>query len=192
MCFTETFLKPHHHINSLILNGELSHLYRCDRAPTSAQDLSNGGVMVACVPSLNPQRMHIEHPTSLEIVSIMITTPKNHQIYVIAVYRRPQLPLRNTLSLFANYLTHLPHQSQPTVILGDFNENLTTSSSQLYSSCLHWGLNNSSQFPQPTMDLFLTISIIIDQMLVLWMLWTLTTLITTHAFSHYWNDSFTR
>ena len=33
------------------------------------------------------------------------------------------------MSLFGDYLGHLPHQAFPTVILGDFNENLLLSTS---------------------------------------------------------------
>ena len=133
MCFTESFLKPHQNVSSLTLNGESSVLYRCDRVTTSSQDLSNGGVMIACASSLQPQSISIQHPPSLEIVSIMVNTHPDLQICVVAVYRRPQLLLRNFVSLLNDYFSHLPHQTNPTVILGDFNDNLfpSTSSSVL-------------------------------------------------------------
>ena len=136
MCFTETHLKSHHDVSSLTLNGESSVLYRCDCVPSSAQDLSNGGVLIACASSLHPVRTSIQHPPTLEIVSIVVSTQTGHRICVVAVYRRPQLPLGTFLPLLNDYLSNLPHQTHqgmPTVILGDFNENLlpSTSSSRL-------------------------------------------------------------
>ena len=129
MCFTESFLKPHQHVNSLTLNGESSILYRYDRVTTSSQNLSNGGVMIACASSLQPHSISIQHPPSLEIVSIMVSTHRDLQMCVVVVYRRPQLPLRSLLSLLEDYLGDLPHQTMPTVIVGDFNENLLSSPS---------------------------------------------------------------
>ena len=104
MCFTESHLKPHHVVSSPTLNGESSVLYRCDRVATNTQDLSNGGVMIACAPSLHPQCINIQHPPSLEVVSIMVTTRNNLQMCIVAIYRRPQLPLTN---LFISVTFHI-------------------------------------------------------------------------------------
>ena len=53
MCFTETFLKPHQHItDDLFLNTDAYEVFRLDRVTTSSQDLSNGGIMIACKTSL--------------------------------------------------------------------------------------------------------------------------------------------
>ena len=123
MCFTETYLKPHQHVDSLPLKCGSSLLLRCDRP--ASQELSNGGVMVACVPDLLPELVHIQHSPSLEVVNILVN---HHQICIIAVYRRPQLPLTTFLPLFTDYLRHLPLSDIPTIILGDFNENVLSSS----------------------------------------------------------------
>ena len=45
-------------------------------------------------------------------------------MYIIAVYRRPQLISTYLLSFLANYLKCIPHETVPTVILGDFNNDL--------------------------------------------------------------------
>ena len=76
MCFTETFLKPSQSVNNLILNGESSAVYRTDRVSSSTQDLSNGGVMIVCADSFNPQPTNIQHPAALEVVSILVNTIK--------------------------------------------------------------------------------------------------------------------
>ena len=149
MCFTESHLKPHHIVSSPTLNGESSVLYRCDRVATSTQDLSNGGVMIACAPSLHPQCINIQHPPSLEVVSIMVTTRNNLQMCIVAIYRRPQLPLTNLLSLLENYFGDLPHQTVPTIVLGDFNVNLlqSTISSHLPEFMLSQGFTQLVKVP---------------------------------------------
>ena len=133
MCFTETFLKPHHNVSGPVLNGEPSVVYRFDRNTTSTQDLSNGGVMIACASSLMSERTNVPHPPTLEVESILVNARSNLRICVIAVYRRPQLLLSTFLALFEDYLSNIQHHTLPTVILGDFNENLLpyTSSSRL-------------------------------------------------------------
>ena len=129
MCFTETFLKPSQSVNSLILNGESSAVFRTDRVSSSTQDLSNGGVMIVCADSFNPQPTNIQHPATLEVVNILVNTQRHNQVCVVAVYRRPQLALRNFLRLVDDYLRHCLQLRVPTVVLGDFNENLLVESS---------------------------------------------------------------
>ena len=118
MCFTETFLKPHEHVESLPLNHGLSVVFRCDRA--ASEDLSRGGVMIACAQHMLPIPTHIQHYPSLEVVSVLV---KQQQLCIVAVYRRPQLPLSTFIPLFSDYLGLLPHSAIPTIILGDFNGN---------------------------------------------------------------------
>ena len=43
---------------------------------------------------------------------------------VVVLYRRPQLPLRLFWTLLDGYLSKVPHHTVPTVVLGDFNDNL--------------------------------------------------------------------
>ena len=122
MCFTETFLKPHQQVGSdLLLNGEPSQVYRA----TDAQNLSNGGVMIACTTSLLPRSLDIAHSPLLEVKAVTVTTAAGTQMCIIAIYRRPQLQLATLLTHLRNYLVGAPHLTLPTVLLGDFNENLS-------------------------------------------------------------------
>ena len=126
MCFTETFLKPHQHVGGdLLLNGEPSQVYRPDRTSTDAQNLSNGGIMIACATSLLPRSLDITHSPLLEVKAVTVTTPAGTQMCIIAIYRRPQLQLATFLTHLRNYLVGAPHRTLPTVVLGDFNENLS-------------------------------------------------------------------
>jgi len=63
---------------------------------------------------------------------VTLTSHYNLKICVVVVYRRPQLPMVTFLPLLDNYLSRIPHQTMPTVVLGDFNDDVSTvSSSQL-------------------------------------------------------------
>lgn len=128
MCFTETFLRPHQDIeHTFILIIKVT--IRMDRLQMSSEDLARGGVMIVCPTLLQPVRINIQCPPQLEIVSIMATSMHSgSRMCIVAVYRRPQQPLAAFLTLFSNYMANLP-QIIPTIILGDFNNNLLSSSS---------------------------------------------------------------
>ena len=92
MCFSETFLSPHQHIEHdyLPMQGECM-VSRLDRLQTNSEDLAKGGLMIVCPRSLQPVRISIHHPSQLEVVRIMITyTHSGCTMCVIAVYRHPQ------------------------------------------------------------------------------------------------------
>lgn len=99
-------------------------MFRLDHIATCSQDLSNGGIVIVCARSLLSENTNILHPTLLEMKSITITTHSNHRMCVVAVYQCPQLPLSIFLPLLDDYLSRIPHQEMPTVVLGDFNEDL--------------------------------------------------------------------
>ena len=150
MCFTETFLRPQQCIeDNFLLNTETSEMFRLDRIATSSQDLSNGGIMIACARSLLLENTNISHPTLLETKSITITTHSNHRMYVVAVYRRPQLPLSTFLPLLDDYLSRISHQEIPTVVLGDFNEDLlsTACSSRVVTLMTSKGFSQLVKLP---------------------------------------------
>ena len=107
MCFTETFLKPCQNVSGPVLNGESSVVYRFDRAITSTQDLSNGGIMIACASSLHPQANLVSHPPTLEVQSILFNAHPNLKMCVVAVYHRPHFPLGTFLSQLGDYLNQL-------------------------------------------------------------------------------------
>ena len=124
MCFTETFLKPQHSVHYLTLNNQPVEVFRLDRTHESTQGVSGGGVMIACFSSLRPQEVFVEHSPQFEVKTISICHEVIGEMYIIAVYRRPQLISTYLLSFLANYLECIPHEIVPTVILGDFNNNL--------------------------------------------------------------------
>lgn len=113
---------------SVVLNKECTQVFRLDRVTTSSQDLSNGGIMIACATSLLPESTNFSH-SILEVKSVTLISHYNLKICVVVVYQRPQLPMETFLPLLDNYLSRIPHQTMPTIVLGDFNDDVSTASS---------------------------------------------------------------
>ena len=80
--------------------------------------------MIACVSRLRPQEVKIEHSPQLEVKGISIYHETFGEMYIIAVYKRPQQLPASFLSFLSAYLDSMPYETVPTVILGDFNNNL--------------------------------------------------------------------
>lgn len=127
MCFTETFLKLQHAVHNLTLNNQLVQVFRLDRQQHGTESVSGGGVMIACVSALTPQEVIVEHSAQLEVKGISIFHDVLGDMYIIAVYKRPQQMTTQLLSLLSTYLECIPYETVPTVILGDFNNNLLLS-----------------------------------------------------------------
>ena len=130
MCFTETFLRPQQQLeeNRLPMQEECM-VFRLDRIQTSSDNLAKGGIMMVCPKSLQPVRISSQRPPNLEVVGI--TVKSNHSgctMCILTVYRRPQQPMATFLSLMDEFISNLP-QIVPTIILGDFNNDLLSTSS---------------------------------------------------------------
>ena len=141
LCFTETFLRHHQYlVQSYLPTQNESQVFRLDRLQTNSEDLTKGGIMIICPSSLQPVRININHPNQLEAISIIATsTNSGRRMCIVAVYRRPCQPLTEFLPLICNYITNLPNII-PTIILGDFNEDLlsrSTSSSLMSNREFH-------------------------------------------------------
>ena len=118
MCFTETFLQPQQELehNQLPMQEECM-VCRLDREQRTNEDLAKNGIMLVCPKSLQPVRIGIHIKPQLEVVTIMATsTYSSSRMCIVAV------------SLMDEFLSNLP-QIVPTIILGDFNENLLSMSS---------------------------------------------------------------
>ena len=122
-------------------------VFRQDRIQTSTEDLAKGG-MIVCPSSLQPVRMNVPHPPQLEILTVKTSSTNSvGRMCIIAVYRRPQQHLATFLSLIGDYLANLP-QIVPTIIVGDFNEDISRSnSSRLLQLMTSRGFSQLVQVP---------------------------------------------
>ena len=128
MCFTETFLRPQQQLGDKLPMKEDCMVFRLDRTQTSLDDLTKGGIMIACPKSLQPIRITNDTPSQLELIGITATS--THSRCIITVYRRPQQPLTTFLTLMDHLISNLP-QIVPTIILGDFNDDPISTSPSL-------------------------------------------------------------
>ena len=105
--------------------------------------------MIARPRSLQPVRISSQRPPQLEVVTIMATSIHSAcRMCILAVYGRPRQPLATFLSLMDEFISSLP-QIVPTVILGDFNDDLilTSSSSRLLQMMSSKGFSQLIQVP---------------------------------------------
>ena len=78
-------------------------------------------MMIASISSLRPQEVFVRYSPQFDVKTISICHEVIGEMYIIAVYRHPQLISTYLLSF---YLECVPHETVPTVIMGDFNNNL--------------------------------------------------------------------
>ena len=72
MCFTETFLTPQQSVGNIVVNKQPAQVYKLDCPTTHPQDLGKGGIMVACVESLQPEEVSIHNHGHLEVKTISL------------------------------------------------------------------------------------------------------------------------
>ena len=100
----ETFLGSHQHVHTFPLCHGSSVPFRYDH---------RGG----CNGSMMPQLTNIQYHPSLEVASILVNC---QQLCVVDDHSF----LLTHFSHCCDYLRQLPHSTIPTMIVGDFNENL--------------------------------------------------------------------
>ena len=142
--------------------------------------ISHGCVMITCAPHMLPISTHIQHHPSLEVMSVLV---KQQQLCIVAVYRRPQLPLSTFIPLFSDYLWLFPHSAIPAMILVDFNDNqlFLSPTSALSRYMIPLGFSQLITMPTTDQGSLLDHITTIGLMLFLWMLWTHTILIIVPA-----------
>ena len=150
MCFTETFLRPQQQLddNKLPMQEECM-VFRLDRVQNSIDDLTKGGIMMVCPSSLQPVRISNQRSSQLELVGITATSTHSRcRMCILTVYRHPQQPVTTFLSLMNKLISNLP-QIVPTIILGDFNDDLlsTSASSRLLQFMSSKGFSQLVQAP---------------------------------------------
>ena len=150
MCFTETFLQPQQQLeDDKFPMQEECIVFRLDREQRNNEDLTKGGILMVCPQSLLPVSINNQRPHQLELVGITVTSIySGRRMCILTVYRRPQQLLTTFLSLMDEFLSNLP-QIMPTIILGDFNDDLlsTSTSSTLLQLMSSKGFSQLVQVP---------------------------------------------
>ena len=124
VCFTETWLKHDQHSPNLADHQVIA---RKDR------DIINntkGGVLIAAHTLI--QAYHIANFSfnniPIEATTAILTTPNHKQIEVTLIYRSPSVSISTLLTVLSSILSQSTTLCVPSIILGDFNEDLLAKS----------------------------------------------------------------
>ena len=143
LCITETHLKKEEEISSKdIWKEKEGSVFRCDRS-----GMKGGGVaMVISEIKIPPRRM--------EIVAAEILHPI--KTIIVAVYIPPGHKKSSSIDNLRNIITHIDNiQNECIVIMGDFNEDLTSiETHHLCDFLVKMVLSSMLNFQQQIMELY--------------------------------------
>ena len=117
LCFCETWLKASQ-LSPMLLDNMID--IRCDRLTCE----NKGGVLMYVPTEFQPSNIHTFADNGIEAVSACVKLPNAGNIQIAVIYRSPNVPLAILITILTRLLTHVSQCSMPSVILGDFNENL--------------------------------------------------------------------
>ena len=117
LCFCETWLNAAQP-SPMLIENQVD--IRCDRVTCE----NKGGVLM-CVPShmtpFNVQRFAV---SGIEVVSATVKLPRSECLQIATVYRSPSVPQATLITLLRRLLAHLTQSTTPSIVVGDFNEDL--------------------------------------------------------------------
>ena len=117
LCFSETWLSQQYSTENFVkLNYSV---FRCDRTIENTK----GGVLIATLITMQSVQKHNFSNGKLESLTIEVTLPWQTKLSLSTIYRSPSLNLETLLAFLDVFLSTLP-STMPTVIVGDFNENI--------------------------------------------------------------------
>jgi len=124
ICLTETFLSQDIELYQRHAIMKPSTAYRNDRRPDQRQDgnPNRGGILFFCRPHFQAEDEEILQFPDLECLSVTIVCPPIGPLRVCTIYRRPTVKTEVFNQQIRALLEDL--QEKPTIILGDFNEDL--------------------------------------------------------------------
>ena len=118
-CVTETWLSPLQPSPSLKQDHDV---FRCDRSTGNHK----GGVLISAPKCYHPLQTQTTNSSSIEYVSVQLTLPSGYTLIIVVVYRPPSLSLDTFLKDILQILQsmHTSASNLPSIILGDFNEDI--------------------------------------------------------------------
>ena len=104
--------------------------------------------MICCPQSMEPSQTHDFACNGIEVVSATSVLPNASHVHIVLVYRSPSVPLQTLITFLSQVLDRVSVFSIPSVVLGDFNENvLSGSDSQLIDLMSSYGYSQLVQSP---------------------------------------------
>ena len=115
-CCCETWLSPVQ--KSPLLQNQLG--IRCDRASSD----SRGGTMISILQEMHFCRTQTFTSNGIEVVITTLVLPNLKCLQIALLYRSPSVPAQQLIVMLTRILNYTSESNVPTIILGDFNENL--------------------------------------------------------------------
>ena len=144
VCFTETWLIPEQDSPHL---ADHPAVVRSDRITGNTK----GGVMMNIHKAIQVSYGTNFNNILIETTTATLTLPTNAQLQVALVYRSPSVPTSTLVTVMSNILNQLRMANMPTIVLGDFNDDLLAKpESRLASFMSHHGF--SQLVHSPTTD----------------------------------------
>ena len=134
MCFSETNLSANDSIDKFVKE----HSYLAFRADMNNEvtGVKKHGVLICAASKLLPKEIHPIHEKSTRFeYKAVVATTEHGRLLVVALYRSPSLSYRTFLQDLESLLISLP-ENTPTVILGDFNDNLIENQETVLTSLM--------------------------------------------------------
>ena len=120
LCFTETWLTPQR--DTPIICGN----YRSIRSDRASGD-NKGGVLISLSDNIETSDEKITlGNVAIEALLTVLTLPTGQSIHLTLVYRSPSVSVDNLLDAMYCILSHSQTFDMPSIVLGDFNEDIVT------------------------------------------------------------------
>ena len=118
LCYTETWLSPSQP-SPCIREGHV--VLRCDRVSGN----SKGGVLMSVPSSMQPSHNSTFTSHGVEGLTTRLLLPNMEYIQIALLYRPPSVPIATFVTMLTTLVTRMSMYSLRTIILGDFNEDLS-------------------------------------------------------------------
>ena len=145
LCLCETFLQANDKLNGSIIGRNDMDIFRMERTSSvlSENQSGSGGVLLAAQKELSPVHLASNISKHLEYVAVQLKHNSN-KLLIISLYRPPSGKVNRFLQEIDQVLSDTNAQNSDCIIVGDFNEDL------LSTSCPILAYFQSKKFHQKT------------------------------------------
>ena len=129
LCLCETFLQTKDKLNGSIIGRNDMEIFRIDRTSSilSENKSGSGGVLLAAQKELSPAYVASNISKHLEYIAVQLKHNSN-KLLIISLYRPPSGKVNRFLQEIDQVLSDTNAQNSDCIIVGDFNEDLLSTS----------------------------------------------------------------
>ena len=145
LCFCETFLKGEDNFSQYSFGRDDMKIFRIDR-PRANDQPGSGGVLLAVQLNIQPILVARQISHNLEYVAVHVNY-NNETLLIISLYRPPGSSVNMFLQEMEGILNDINSQSYACIIVGDFNEDICQSKSNISSYFTSKGFQQKTDAP---------------------------------------------